>query len=614
MRKILFGTAAVLLAAGCSDGGGTEASVATSVAVSAASPTLNALGATTVVHATVSDQKGKALRDAPITWTSSSAAVSVVGAGGDSAVVTAVSNGTAIVMATSGAAAGSASVQVAQAAASVLKVGGDQETGQVGAVLGSQVRVQVRDRLNAPVAGMSVGFAVTGGGGSITPPTAITDANGIAAATWTLGAAAGTNTVQATFQGSSIAPVTFTAQGSTTVTTAINVVAGNNQAAMVNTNVPVAPSVIVTTAGGTALAGRTVNFAVRSGGGTVTGGTAVTNAAGIATAASWKMGPVGGPNELAVTVEGVTGQTAVIQSVGCEGPTPGTAGYGITLCFTSAMTASQAQVFRNSAARWAQVIKGDLPDVQINVPANACNDGTPSSTFGFDDLVIYATIEAIDGVGKVLGQAGACGRRNENTGNGSGLAFLGLMRFDEADVAALERDGLLGSVLLHEMGHVIGISSTVWTAKGLLQSPSSASSVLDTYYSGGGGAVGFNNIGGTAYTGGQKVPVENTGGAGTANSHWRETVLKNELMTGYLNVGTNPLSELTARALADIGYAVDVSAADNFFLAMALQSSPSGPSASLSSRSVKMHNDELVLPQFTVDRQGRMIRLPAAQR
>lgn len=602
MRKVLLTTAAVLLAAGCSDGG-TEPAVPTSVAVSAVTPSLNALGATTLVRATVSDQKGRAISAAPLTWTASGTSVSVVALGGDSAVVTAAANGSATVTATSGAVSGATTVQVAQTPANVLKVGGDAETGQIGRVLTSQVRVQVRDRLNQPVTGQTVNFAVTGGGGSVSPASATTNVDGIAATSWTLGPAVGSNTVMASFPGTTVASVTFTATGSATAQGNIIINTGDNQAAMVNTAVPVRPSVLVADAGGAALGGQTVNFTVRSGGGTITGATAVTNANGIATLGGWTLGPNAGPQEVLVTVPGVNATPVAIRGVGCAGGGPGTTGYNITLCFTSVMTPSQAQVFRDAAARWAQVIKGDLQDVGGPVPAGACSPGTPSMDMDYDDLLIFAIVEPIDGVGRVLGQAGFCYRRS-----GGGLPVIGLMRFDAADVNDLEASGTLGAVFLHEMGHVIGVGSSLWTSMGFLQNPSSTSNVLDTYFNGPGAIAGFDAIGGTTYTGGQKVPVENTGGAGTANGHWRENVLRNELMTGYVANGANPMSLVTVRSLADLGYQVDLAAADNFFLALALQGQQGG-SANAIPRTFKLHDDALNLPQFTIDRQGRTTRM-----
>ena len=60
------------------------------------------------------------------------------------------------------------------------------------------------------------------------------------------------------------------------------------------------------------------------------------------------------------------------------------------------------------------------------------------------------------------------------------------------------------------------------------------------------------------------MPVENTGEAGSADSHWRESVLVDELMTPQLNSGSNPLSAVTVQSLADLGYQVDVLGADPY--------------------------------------------------
>ena len=65
-----------------------------------------------------------------------------------------------------------------------------------------------------------------------------------------------------------------------------------------------------------------------------------------------------------------------------------------------------------------------------------------------------------------------------------------------------------------------------------------------------------------------KVPVENIGGPGTADAHWRESVFDNELMTGFLNSGVaNPLSVVSIASLADVGYLrANYAAADPYAL------------------------------------------------
>jgi hypothetical protein len=321
-----------------------------------------------------------------------------------------------------------------------------------------------------------------------------------------------------------------------------------------------------------------------------------TDANGIAAVGGWTIGAQAGPNTLTATVSGgnFANNPVSFRAIGCEGG--GGSGYAITLCFTTDMTASQRAVFESAAHRWSSLISGDLEDAEAQIPAGSCGETTPSLDLIIDDLVIFASVEEIDGPNNVLGSAGPCYVRDN-----AGLPVIGVMRFDVADVNALEAEGQLGLVFLHEMGHVIGIGS-LWGSRGLLHNPVSGngSAVTDTYFSGVNGIAGFDAIGGTTYTGGLKVPVENTGGPGTQNSHWRESVLKNELMTGYLNNGSNPLSLVTVRSLPDMGYSVNPGAADPFSLTLSLRGSITGTQGGL-----KLENDVYTGPLWSLDRRGR---------
>jgi hypothetical protein len=135
----------------------------------------------------------------------------------------------------------------------------------------------------------------------------------------------------------------------------------------------------------------------------------------------------------------------------------------------------------------------------------------------------------------------------------------------------METKGTLDDVVLHEIGHVLGIGS-LWTdpAKNLLRFGGTDSS---TFVGPAAGAA-FLASGGNTFSG-PPVPAENCKdssgapisgcGAGTQDSHWRESVLGRELMTGFIIAGTsNPLSAITIQSLADLGYTVDVGAADSF--------------------------------------------------
>ena len=93
-----------------------EPPVATTVSISPASVDLSSFGETLQLTAAVADQNGQAMAGAPVSWTTSDNSVASVSAGG---LVTAVANGSATVTATSGSAAGTGSVTVAQRAARI---------------------------------------------------------------------------------------------------------------------------------------------------------------------------------------------------------------------------------------------------------------------------------------------------------------------------------------------------------------------------------------------------------------------------------------------------------------------------------------------------------------
>ena len=94
---------------------------------------------------------------------------------------------------------------------------------------------------------------------------------------------------------------------------------GNTQSASVNTAVAIAPSVTVTNQTGAPLPGISVTFAVASGGGTVTGPTQTTSAAGVATVGSWKLGNTLGANTLTASATGAT-TAATFTATATAGP------------------------------------------------------------------------------------------------------------------------------------------------------------------------------------------------------------------------------------------------------------------------------------------------------
>ena len=223
-----------------------------------------------------------------------------------------------------------------------------------------------------------------------------------------------------------------------------------------------------------------------------------------------------------------------------------TSAYKIEVRFLGGLTTSQKNAFKSAANRWTKIIVGDVPSVLV--------DGEV-----IDDLLILAQGVAIDGAGGILGQAGPTHLRPTSAGANAFLPAKGIMSFDSADLAQMQANGTLLDVITHEMGHVIGIG-TIWTSKGLLVGASTTNPTFK-------GTNAKKEYGILKGTGPVAVPVENTGGPGTKNGHWRESIFKNELMSGFIAGQNNPLSKVTAASLKDLGYVVDMNAAEAYTLA-----------------------------------------------
>ena len=96
----------------------------------------------------------------------------------------------------------------------LTRVPGRAQQGPAGTALTEPFTVLVLDQHGDPLAGATVTFTVTAGGGTLSATTATTDADGRAATTLTLGRTPGTTTVRATVAG--LNPVTFTATAEAT--------------------------------------------------------------------------------------------------------------------------------------------------------------------------------------------------------------------------------------------------------------------------------------------------------------------------------------------------------------------------------------------------------------
>lgn len=268
-------------AVACSGGGGgTDPDpqpqpdpVPTSINVSPDDPTLADAGSVALT-ATVSDQNGRVMTTLPagtaLSWSSRDMAVATVN---ESGLVLAQRPGTVWIRAQAGALADSTRVTVTAVPTQLAVVGSPQRAGTAGTLVLDSLAVRVTDRHGTAMAGVTVAFAAAGG--TTTPATAVTRADGTAKSAWRLGSGVGTQTATATVAGLTGSPATFTAAAAAPIPGSIDV---TPVFATVNVGATTNLSAVVRSTGGDVIAGAgaAVVFSTPGSNVTVTSAGAVT--------------------------------------------------------------------------------------------------------------------------------------------------------------------------------------------------------------------------------------------------------------------------------------------------------------------------------------------------
>ena len=578
MQQLRRGLAAaiVVVLAGCGGGGDGEPApspVPASIAVSAGDAQSARYGTAVAVSpaVTVRDARGAAVAGVDVSFTASAGGGTVTGATARTnasglATVGSWTLGPAPGANTLRAAVGSLATSFTATAttgpaSSIAVQAGNAQVAAAGASVPVPPSVLVTDGTFG-VPDVDVTFAVTSGGGTVTPTVVRTSAAGVAqVGSWQLGAA-GPQSLTATVPGA--APASFTATVLAAGSVSLIKVGGDAATAIAGNFTPSLPVVEVRNGSGQPAAGVSVQFAVTGGGGTASRTSVTTGANGRASPGAWRFGTAG--------AQGLSATTADAPPVAFTGTAVAAPAsqFNIQVEFLDPQpTDAQKAAFLAARDRWQTIIVGDLPDVASSVPANTCGAGGAQINGPIDDVVILAAIRGLDGPGQVLARAGPCLLRSSGR-----LTYAGLVEFDLDDIDFL---GSLGSglsdVAFHEFGHVLGFG-TLWSDLGVIISPNS-NAVAFTGAAGRQAYIASLSPGSTTPSNAD-VPVENcvgipNCGAGTRDGHWREPVFTIEIMTGFYNSGVlNPFSAVSAASMRDLGYVVNDAVSDAFILPVVL--------------------------------------------
>ena len=298
---------------------------------------------------------------------------------------------------------------------------------------------------------------------------------------------------------------------------------------------------------GNPVGGVGIDLSVAKGGGEVSPPSLTTDGNGVASGISWRLGRLGGTQQLIATVGSLRAEIAASIQSGFD-PVVRVHGQALPPMLVDALAAAIDRLHAG--------IVGDVGDVPVlNFDMSRCGLQGTTITETIDDLVIFAMVTPIDGVGKVLASAGPCVLRTQ-----SRFPVIGIMRFDSDDIGALSSNGRLPAVVLHEMLHVIGIG-TLWRTRDMLV----GSNTVDPRFIGLLAAGQCVTSGGLTDCSDGRVPVENLGGSGTAEVHWRESVFDREVMTGFVESNADmPFSSISIASLQDLGYVINLLSADPF--------------------------------------------------
>lgn len=467
------------------------------------------------------------------------------------------------------------------------------QTGTVNTVLPTPPSVRAVDGFGNAVAGVVITFTVTKGGGVLSGAQQTTNADGIATATaWQLGTIAGDQTLIAVATAAGVsAIVTARATGGA----AFDMIAsgGDLQTAASGKRLCTPPSVKVRDQYGNAVARVPVTFTPANNSGTVTQATTLSDTTGNAAVGSWTLGSLASQTLLATSASLPGRQVVFTASLGTE------PGFAICARFLGdGGTPRQREAITKAVARWQSVITAHVQTTHLTVPANECTDGIPAIDEDVEDLLLFVQLAPIDGPRNIIGQAAPCYIHIP-----ANLTLMGFLQLDVADLDLMLADGTLDNVVLHEIGHILGIG-TLWSFQRSLLTGRGG---VDPYFTGASARQGFTLTGST-YAG-TPVPVENTGGAGTRDSHWRRTVFGTELMQGF-SAPSMPLSRVTIGSLGDLGYQVNLNAADPFSLAPAVLAP--GVRATAIPLGQELVNDIADTPIWGIDKNGarRVLRVP----
>jgi hypothetical protein len=290
------------------------------------------------------------------------------------------------------------------AAASINVSSGGGQTGTAGSPLSGSLIAIVKDSNSNIISGVTVTWAVTAGGGSLSSCTTSTNGSGQVQCNFTTGTTVGTNTATATVSGVAT-PATFTETTTAGAATSIAVSSGGGQTGTAGAPLPGTLIAVVKDTNSNLVSGVTVTWAVTAGGGSLSSCTTSTNSSGLAQC-TFTTGNTVGTNTATATATGVA-TPATFTETGAVGPaanivaTSGSAqsandGVALTNPLIATVTDTHGNIVTGATVAWA-VTNGNGATSACTTTTNGSGQVQCTFTLGKGEPTTSNTITATAG-------------------------------------------------------------------------------------------------------------------------------------------------------------------------------------------------------------------------
>jgi uncharacterized protein (TIGR03437 family) len=215
---------------------------------------------------------------------------------------------------------------IAAASRFLVQQSGNLQFGTPGSTLANPLVVRAQSETGLPISGITVIFAVTFGGGSVSAASGVTDSSGLASTQLKLGPNAGPNVVTASASGFS--SVSFLAGGGSSINSAMPLLlpnGGDNQTGSAGTVLPEPLTLTFVDQNRQPIPGVQIKWAVTAGGGSITTASPVSDSSG-KVSATWTLGPTVGTQNATATIV-IEGSGFILDPIrftatAVAGPTP----------------------------------------------------------------------------------------------------------------------------------------------------------------------------------------------------------------------------------------------------------------------------------------------------